>query len=150
MRLWSIHPKYLDSRGLVALWWEGLLAQKVLAGKTKGYKYHPQLTRFRDHQKPMAMIGSYLSQVENEASSRGYRFDRSKIKKVSSVKSVQVTRGQMRYEMEHLLRKLKMRDPRLFQKWSVLKRVSPCPLFKVVPGKIEKWEVIPARSVTKS
>lgn len=30
MRLWSIHPKYLDRQGLLAVWREGLLAQKVL------------------------------------------------------------------------------------------------------------------------
>ena len=43
MRLWSIHPRYLDSMGLVALWREALLAQAVLRGETKGYKFHPQL-----------------------------------------------------------------------------------------------------------
>ncbi|HEU5178767.1 MAG TPA: pyrimidine dimer DNA glycosylase/endonuclease V, partial [Burkholderiales bacterium] len=32
MRLWSLHPKYLDARGLVALWREALLAQAVLRG----------------------------------------------------------------------------------------------------------------------
>ncbi|WP_368086417.1 pyrimidine dimer DNA glycosylase/endonuclease V [Nitrosomonas sp. Nm34] len=26
MRLWSIHPKYLDAKGLLALWREGLQA----------------------------------------------------------------------------------------------------------------------------
>jgi len=30
MRLWTIHPKYLDRQGLLALWREALLAQKVL------------------------------------------------------------------------------------------------------------------------
>lgn len=43
MRLWSLHPQYLDAKGLVALWREGLLAQAVLAGQTRGYKRHPQL-----------------------------------------------------------------------------------------------------------
>ena len=38
MRLWSLRPKYLDSQGLVALWREGLLAQAVLRGKTRGYR----------------------------------------------------------------------------------------------------------------
>ena len=37
MRLWSIHPKYLDCKGLVALWREALLAKKVLRGKTRKY-----------------------------------------------------------------------------------------------------------------
>jgi hypothetical protein len=36
MRLWTLHPKYLDARGLVALWREALLAQKVLRGATRG------------------------------------------------------------------------------------------------------------------
>ncbi|OAD21125.1 DNA-(apurinic or apyrimidinic site) lyase / pyrimidine dimer DNA glycosylase, partial [Candidatus Thiomargarita nelsonii] len=38
MRLWSLHPKYLDPKGLVALWRETLLAQKVLLGETRGYR----------------------------------------------------------------------------------------------------------------
>ena len=48
MRLWTLHPKYLDARGLVALWRESLLAQAVLAGRTRGYRSHPQLERFRE------------------------------------------------------------------------------------------------------
>jgi hypothetical protein len=36
MRLWSLHLKYLDAKGLVAVW--GLLAKKVSKEKTKGYK----------------------------------------------------------------------------------------------------------------
>jgi len=38
MRLWSIHPSYLDRQGLLAVWREGLLALKVLKGETIGYK----------------------------------------------------------------------------------------------------------------
>lgn len=30
MRLWSLHPSYLDRAGLLAVWREGLLAQSVL------------------------------------------------------------------------------------------------------------------------
>ena len=48
MRLWTLHPKYLDRQGLVAVWREGLLAQAVLHSNTKGYKNHPQLDRFRN------------------------------------------------------------------------------------------------------
>jgi hypothetical protein len=32
MRLWTLHPQYLDPRGLVALWRVALLAQQVLLG----------------------------------------------------------------------------------------------------------------------
>ena len=45
MRLWSIHPKYLDPAGLTACWREGLLAREVLCGRTSGYRNHPQLAR---------------------------------------------------------------------------------------------------------
>ena len=47
MRIWSIHPQHLDAKGLVALWRETLLAQKVLLGETRGYRNHPQLKRFK-------------------------------------------------------------------------------------------------------
>ncbi len=40
MRLWSLHPKYLDVKGLVRAWREGLLARKALGGETKGYRNH--------------------------------------------------------------------------------------------------------------
>ncbi len=46
MRLWLIPPKYLDCKGLVALWREGFLAKKVLSNQTRGYKNYPQLLRF--------------------------------------------------------------------------------------------------------
>jgi hypothetical protein len=79
MRLWSIHPKYLDSKGLVALWREALLAKKVLSKKTKDYKHHPQLSRFQKQKNPLAIINSYLTAVHREASGRGYSFDWRKI-----------------------------------------------------------------------
>ena len=74
MRLWSIHPSLLDRVGLVALWREALLAQKVLLGATKGYRHHPQLDRFRQSSNPIRAIASYLWSVADEAQERGYRF----------------------------------------------------------------------------
>jgi hypothetical protein len=59
MRIWSIHPKYLDTKGIVALWREALLAKNVLEGKTKGYKNHPQLDRFKSASKPSDAINYY-------------------------------------------------------------------------------------------
>lgn len=67
MRLWTIHPKYLDARGLVALWRETLLAQKVLQGDTKGYKNHPQLIRFNEQTDPVAHLATYLRFIHLEA-----------------------------------------------------------------------------------
>ena len=79
MRLWTLHPEYLDAKGLVALWREALLAQKVLQGGTKGYKHHPQLLRFSETKNPPAALASYLKAVHEESVRRGYKFDVSKI-----------------------------------------------------------------------
>jgi hypothetical protein len=110
MRLWSIHPKYLDTKGLVALWREGLLAKKVLEGKTKGYKHHPQLLRFKQFTKPLKAINAYLYNVYTEARTREYNFDSSKIKYYKIKKAIPVTNKQVEYEFSHLLKKLKIRD----------------------------------------
>ena len=74
MRIWSLHPKYLDAKGLVALWRETLLAKNVLEGKTKGYKNHPQLDRFKTAQEPINAINFYLKAVWLEAVARNYSF----------------------------------------------------------------------------
>ena len=111
MRLWSLHPKHLDARGLVALWREALLAQAVLAGKTRGYKHHPQLARFKAQWQPLRAIGAYLSEVQKEAERRGYKFDRKKImfpRKIAT--KMPVTDGQLRHEWLHLRKKLLLRD----------------------------------------
>src|SRR5690348_12337238 len=110
MRLWSIHPKYLDAKGLVALWREALLARAVLRGQTKGYRRHPQVQRFREHATPLRVIEAYLGEVLCEARRRGYAFDESKVRRVGPVESMRVNRGQVVFEAEHLLAKLRRRD----------------------------------------
>jgi len=142
MRLWSLHPRYLDARGLVALWREGLLAQKVLAGATRGYQHHPQLSRFRDHPDAQGMIAAYLAEVQREAVRRSYRFDAEKIGRCAEGATIQVTRGQINYELEHLRAKLKLRDPGAFQRILSVNEAEPHPLFSVVAGDIERWEVL--------
>lgn len=142
MRLWSLHPSYLDAKGLVALWREGLLAQKVLAGATRGYRHHPQLSRFRDHVDAQGAIAAYLQEVVREAERRGYRFDGKKIGRSAEGVAISVTRGQMDYELEHLRAKLKMRDPAAFQRILPVTEPEPHPLFSVVAGDIETWEVL--------
>src|SRR5581483_11263282 len=102
MRLWSLHPSLLDSKGLVALWREGLLAQKVLLGQTTGYRFHPQLQRFRETRNPVGAIGTYLWAVVEEAAERGYQFDASKIAMKKRALSMPVTRGQLEFERRHL------------------------------------------------
>ena len=79
MRLWTLHPALLDARGLVALWREGLLARKVLRGRTAGYRHHPQLERFRACARPLHAVDAYLWAVHAEATARGYAFDAGKL-----------------------------------------------------------------------
>jgi hypothetical protein len=112
MRLWSLHPRYLDAKGLVACWREGLLARKVLLGETRGYKNHPQLERFKQHHRPVDLVNAFLSAICDEAELRGYRFDRSKIGPNFSPDVLTVTKGQLRYEFEWLRSKLAARDPK--------------------------------------
>ncbi|MBN2190751.1 MAG: hypothetical protein JW728_06030 [Candidatus Aureabacteria bacterium] len=142
MRLWSIHPKYLDTRGLVALWREALLAKSVLQNKTRGYKYHPQLLRFKRQSSPVNSINNYLKGVWEEADKRNFRFDAQKIDPVRSSGRINVSTGQVQFEVIHLLKKLKERDK---VKYNILKNqatIETHPLFKEVSGKIENWERI--------
>src|SRR6187431_2535170 len=109
MRLWSVHPKYLDARGLVAVWREGLLAQAVLRGRTNGYLHHPQLQRFRAHPSPLGAIADYLRGVHAEAVKRGYTFAARKVSPARGLGPVAVTRGQVEHEWRHLMTKLARR-----------------------------------------
>jgi len=140
VRIWSLHPKYLDSKGLVALWREALLARRVLEGKTKGYKNHPQLERFKIQEKPINSINVYLQEIFNEAQRRNYNFDRNKINWELKSSFIPVTSGQIDFEVKHLLNKLKIRDREKFRINSEIKTFICHPLFKVVPGDTEKWE----------
>jgi hypothetical protein len=142
MRIWSLHPSYLDTKGLVALWRETLLAQHVLAGKTKGYKNHPQLNRFKEQKKPLMAINQYLAEVCLEAEKRGYNFDRKKINWKFTPVKIKVTRGQMEYETKHLLNKLKTRDPKKYKELRTNTKFKPHIMFKVVAGEVEDWEVV--------
>lgn len=140
MRLWSIHPKYLDAKGLVACWRESLLAKAVLSGKTKGYRHHPQLERFRSHPSPVGAINEYLNALLKEALSRGYAFDRKKVVRIRSARKITVTSGQAAYELSHLKKKLQKRDRRKYLSLRSTRIPELHPLFRMVEGKIEAWE----------
>ena len=142
MRIWSIHPEYLDVKGLVALWRETLLAKHVLLGLTKGYTNHPQLNRFKAAADPVISIDYYLSVVYEEALKRGYHFNKTKFNKVSKPKKISVTNGQLQYETKHLLNKLKLRDPAKHKLLQHVKQMKPHPLFDVTEGGVEKWEIV--------
>jgi hypothetical protein len=140
LRLWTIHPKYLDAKGLVALWREALLAQKVLQNKTIGYKSHPQLIRFRRQRDPSQSIAAYLHTVCAEADSRGYKFDATKIAASRSKKKMTATHGQLLYEWEHLQKKLQLRDPSRLAEIKQIPQPDANPLFDIVDGTVEVWE----------
>lgn len=142
MRLWSIHPRYLDVKGMVALWREALLARHVLEGRTRGYRHHPQLQRFRTAADPVAAIHTYLAHVHAESTARGFRFDADKFDARAMHPPLPVTTGQLRYETEHLDRKLLLRDPARHAALMAVGQVHAHPLFTVVEGPVAGWEVI--------
>lgn len=141
MRLWSIHPKYLDTAGLTACWREGLLARKVLQGETKGYRSHPQLIRFRSTLHPIPALDTYLGVILEEANRRGYHFNGGKINSESGAIKMIVTEGQLRYEFEHLKSKLQKRKPQQYETLSLINTIEPHPMFNKTQGEVENWEV---------
>ncbi len=142
MRIWSLHPSLLDTKGLVALWRETLLAKHVLEGKTKGYTNHPQLKHFRATQNPIFAINYYLSEVQKEAEKRGYNFDKSKIDWNFSPIQINVNDKQVEHEFQHLLKKLEIRDYQKFETLKNIKKIELHLMFNEVKGEIEDWEVI--------
>lgn len=140
MRLWSIHPRYLDRKGLVALWRETLLAQQVLMGKTKGYRHHPQLLRFKKAANPLKTIAFYLKVIAETARARGYCFDVTKIIDIPEPFLLPVTTGQLLFEKQHLINKLKHRDPHWLETLNQHVTWEAHPLFEIVEGNLESWE----------
>lgn len=140
MRLWTIHPRYLDTKGLLAAWREALLAQKVLQNKTKGYRGHPQLLRFKACGDPTASVASYLRGIYQEAAGRGYSFDATKIDPSSFSGRIRCTRGQLLHEWSHLKLKLQTRDAKIYAELLQIAEPQPHPLFQIVDGDVEEWE----------
>jgi hypothetical protein len=140
MRLWSLHPAYLDAKGLVALWREALLAQAVLGGKTQGYRHHPQLERFRATRSPLGAIAAYLREVRREALRRGYRFDAAKIARARTRERIAVSRGQLSFERRHLAAKLRKREPARLAALARAGTPRAHPLFRVIAGGVAPWE----------
>jgi len=140
MRLWSLHPRYLDPQGLVALWREALLARAVLRGETRGYRQHPQLQRFKAHAAPCQAIDAYLAAVHAEATRRGYAFDPSKLGPPATVPRIAVGTGQLALEWQHLRRKLAQRSPAVLAQWIDLAEPACHPLFRRRPGPVAAWE----------
>jgi hypothetical protein len=142
MRIWTLHPQYLDPQGLVALWRESLLARAVLRGESRGYRHHPQLQRFQQQPAPRSAINCYLAGVLSEARSRGYSFDARKVGPIRSRARITATAGQLLYEWQHLLRKLRVRSPAQYRRLLGVTDPLPHPMFGIVAGPVAPWERI--------
>jgi hypothetical protein len=140
VRLWSLHPSYLDARGLVAVWREGLLARAVLLGRTRGYTRHPQLLRFRQHPSPSCAIDRYLVAILEEARERGYGFDARKIGRARDHSRLIVTAGQLDFELAHLRSKIAARAPSDLAHLPDRSPPRPHPLFELSEGPVADWE----------
>lgn len=130
MRIWSIHPKYLDAKGLTAVWRETLLAKEVLRGKTKGWKNHPQFDRFKKHLRPIAALNTYLIYIQKEAEKRSYNFDKRKIGKARTKQKIPINRKIIDLEFKQLKAKLKKRDPKKYKELLKIKKLELHPLFR--------------------
>jgi len=140
MRLWTLHPQYLDPKGLVSAWREALLAQQVLAGATRGYRHHPQLARFQMQADPLAAIATFLLGIAEEAERRGYKFDATKISRRRFLGQIPETSGQLLYEWGHLNEKLRTRAPEVARRFQSVTMPEPHSLFRLVPGDVKDWE----------
>lgn len=138
MRLWTLHPRYLDPIALVSVWRKALLARQVLRGKTTAYRNHPQLERFKAHPSPVSAINAYLRAVYDEAQSRGYSFDATKLGQVRNKTKIRASDKQLAYEWKHLRKKLVERCPERARRNG---KLVAHPLFRVVSGPVEEWEV---------
>jgi hypothetical protein len=146
MRLWTLHPRYLDAKGLVAAWREALLAQKVLQGATRGYRHHPQLLRFQAQRDPAVAIAAFLSGLADEADHRGYHFDRTKIPRHRRRAKIPETSGQLQFEWRHLKKKLKTRATAVARQFRAVRSPEPHPIFRIIPGRVSSWEKKPAKT----
>ena len=111
-------------------------------GNTKGYRNHPQLTRFKNTNNPLDSINRYLAEVYEESQRRGYNFNKDKIDYNYSVSEIPVTKGQIEYEKNHLLKKLEIRDIEKFYILLKETKIEIHPLFRILEGDVEEWEKI--------
>ena len=140
MRLWSIHPRYLDPPGLGGLWREALLAQGIVIGRTTAYRNHPQARRVLEQPDPWGAIHDYLVGVWEEGDRRGYDYKRSRILPHAGSHPMTVPRGQLEYEAALLRLKLEARNPAYLDDLPRPECVPPHPSILVVEGGIAWWE----------
>lgn len=141
MRLWTLHPHYLDLAGLRALWQNGILAQKNIFAQKGGVELHPQLLRFQKTETPEKAIGTYLLYISEEAEHRGVHFDIKKILVPCRDIVLDETVGQIQYEWWHFLTQLKDRAPTKYEKLQLIQKPDAHPMFRIIPGNVKHWEL---------
>lgn len=115
----------------------------MLEGNTKGYRNHSQLLRFRSSEDPLGLINLYLSFVLQEAGRRGYSFSQEKVDWDCCQDcrfSIKVPRGQLDFERDHLLSKLRLRDLPRYELLVMQPQLELHPVFVLVEGEVEEWE----------
>lgn len=148
MRIWSIHPKYLDTKRLTAQWREALLCKSILEGKTKSYTKHPQYLKLLKLKNPYQFINFFLLTIWEESQKRGYKYDKSKINldevKIFDNVYLDVTIEQLKYEFCHMLQKMNNDDPQYLKNIIFLKKegIISNPLFNSIDGNIMNFEII--------
>jgi hypothetical protein len=99
----------------------------------EGVQESPTSGRFKSSPNPLLYIATYLYFVFLEGNRRGYRFDPGKIVAYDpGVKRLPVREGQLRYEMDQLLRKLAKRCRAKMRELAGIKVIEPHPLFSMV------------------
>ena len=140
-RIWSLHPKYLDGIEIFFLWRNCIMAKKILDGTEKVNRKFPHLARFESSSNPIGAINIYLSEVYKIASTHGKNFKLDKFDDSFKDISLNVTKGQMEYEVELFKKKLRNRSSDTNALIFKIKIIEPNPLFKVVEGNKEAWDI---------
>lgn len=82
MRVWTIHPKYLNRKELSACWHDGLRALKVLSEPEKYQRFYEGLSVFRVQSEPVYALAKYLQAIGKEGVKRGLQMDLSLLPEV--------------------------------------------------------------------
>ena len=139
MRLWSLHPRYLDPQGWSRCG-ETLLARKVLRGETRGYRHHPQLQRFREARDPQSAIDAYLPRSTPRRRRAATRSTRTSSMPTRARKDPGRARATRRARMGHLIAQARVAQPGAHVRWRELQRPRTHPSFRVVAGGVADWE----------
>jgi hypothetical protein len=143
MRIWTVHPRYLDVKGFVALWRETLLGMETLKKHVKCQHYipwykHPQLAPFKAQSDPILYISNYLYLVLEESRRRNYNFDGSKLDAIpycENLPLIKASREVLVHEWLVCLGRYRVRSPKWFEEVKDISplEVDPHPLYICEP-----------------